>query len=202
MTRTRHPYRDILNHSLYRNRTLILLGVWVFSYVTVYTFAAGLTSLLTALKFPPSEAGLIAAVGGIGFIMSAAFAYRCSERLERRTWLPISAAPTIVGGALMVVARTNVSWSMVGAVVLFFGFNLYSWSTENYPTRARTTGFALVDGIGHLGGGFGILIIAPLIPALGAARAFALIIGFLVVGAIIAQWGVRTRGQTLDEISP
>lgn len=207
VTRTQHPYRDILSHSLYRNRTLILLGVWVFSYVTVYTFAAGLTSILTALKFPASEAGLIAAVGGIGFIMSAMFAYRYSERLERRTWLPIAAALTIVGGALMVVARTNVSWSMVGAIVLFFGFNLwmpmaYSWSTENYPTRARTTGFALVDGIGHLGGGFGILIIAPLIPALGAARAFALIIGFLVVGAIIAQWGVRTRGQTLDEISP
>jgi hypothetical protein len=39
----------------------------------------------------------------------------------------------------------------------------YAWSAENYPTRARATGFALVDGVGHLGGGVGILLIAPLI---------------------------------------
>ena len=53
----------------------------------------------------------------------------------------------------------------------FFGFNLwvpmsYAWTTENFPTRARATGFALADGIGHLGGGVGILVIAPLIPVL------------------------------------
>ncbi|AUW94813.1 MFS transporter [Sulfobacillus thermotolerans] len=207
ITSTHHPYREILTHPLYRRRTVILLGVWVFSYVTVYTFAAGLTSILTALKFPPSEAGLVAAVGGIGFILSATFAFGYSERLERRTWLPIAAILTIIGGALMVIAGSHVAWSMLGAIVLFFGFNLwmpmaYSWSTENYPTRARTTGFALVDGIGHVGGGFGILMIAPLIPALGAAKSFALIIAFLVIGAIIAQFGVKTRAQALDKISP
>lgn len=49
------------------------------------------------------------------------------------------------------------------------GFNLrvsptYALTAEHFPTRARTTGFAIVDGVGHIGGGIGILVLAPLIP--------------------------------------
>ena len=76
------------------------------------------------------------------------------------------------------------------------------WSAESYPTRARTTGFALVDGIGHLGGGVGLLFIAPLVPQLGVLGALLFISAFLVVAAIIAQFGIRARGRRLDEISP
>ena len=95
----------------------------------------------------------------------------------------------------------------VGFLFIFFGFNLwvpiaYSWTTENFPTRARTTGFALVDGVGHLGRGVGVLLIAPLIPHLGALRAMLLIGGFLVLAAIIAQFGTATRSRTLEEVSP
>jgi uncharacterized protein YacL len=86
----------------------------------------------------------------------------------------------------------------------------YSWSTENYPTRARATGFALVDGVGHLGGGIGILVIAPLIPSLlasvgltaGPVVIFVIIAAFLIVAAILAQFGVATRRKRLDEMSP
>ena len=86
----------------------------------------------------------------------------------------------------------------------------YTWSTENYPTRARATGFALVDGVGHLGGGVGILVIAPLIPTLlsslgltaGPIVIFLIIAAFLVAAAIIAQFGTPTRDKRLDEVSP
>ena len=78
----------------------------------------------------------------------------------------------------------------------------YAWSAENYPTRARTTGFALVDGIGHLGGGVGLIFIAPLIPSLGVLGAMLLISGFLVLAAVIAQFGLATKDRLLDDISP
>jgi MFS transporter, putative metabolite:H+ symporter len=73
---------------------------------------------------------------------------------------------------------------------------------EHYPTRAPTTGFALADGVGHLGGGVGMLLIAPLIPSLGVLASMLLISGFLVVGALIAQFGVSTRSRALEEVSP
>ena len=101
----------------------------------------------------------------------------------------------------------RVELSVIGALLIFFGFNLwvpiaYSWTAENFPTRARTTGFALVDGVGHLGGGVGVLLIAPLIPHLGALGAMLLICGFLVLAAIIAQFGTATRSRMLEEVSP
>lgn len=213
---TRVPYAEIFGNRLYLTRSILLVVVWFLGYVTVYSIAQGLTSLLDGLHYPPPESGLIAAFGTFGFLATAIFAYFVGERLERKLWLPIAALLTLIGGILIAVAGPgNFGFSAVGAIVTFFGFNLwvpmtYTWSTENYPTRARATGFALVDGIGHLGGGVGILVIAPLIPSLlssmglttGPIVIFILIAAFLIVAAIIAQFGAATRSKRLDEVSP
>ncbi|HEY7347863.1 MAG TPA: MFS transporter [Ktedonobacterales bacterium] len=209
------PYTQIFSNALYLRRTILLFLVWFIGYVTVYSFGAGFTTILASLHYPPPEAGLIVAVGVIGFVISAVFAYFFSERLERKLWLPIAAVLTVLGGVLVAAAGQFSASSptaapvmaFIGAMIVFFGFNIwvpmtYSWSTENYPTRARTTGFGLVDGIGHLGGSVGLLIIAPLIPGLGAMQSFLLISAFLVVAALIAQFGIDTRGKRLDIVSP
>jgi putative MFS transporter len=204
----RVAYAEIFSNSLYLGRTVLLLFVWLIGYITVYAIGAGLTSLLAGLQYPPPEAGLIAAVGTLGFILCALVAYAIGENMERKYWLPISAVLTLIGGILIAVAGTgNFAIAAIGSIILFFGFNLwvpmsYTWSTENYPTRARATGFALVDGIGHVGGGIGILVIAPLIPVLGTLTTFLIIGGCLVVSAVIAQFGVATRQRRLDEVSP
>lgn len=202
------PYGEILGNPLYLKRTLLLLVMWFISYITVYSFAAGFTTILASLKYPPPEAGLIAAFGTIGFILCAVVAYAWGEGMERKRWLPLSALITLVGGVLIALAgQSSFTVSVIGAMIVFFGFNLwvpitYSWSTENYPTRARTTGFALVDGIGHLGGGVGLVVLAPLLPLISPLGAFLLVPAFLVVGAIIAQFGINSRGQRLEEVSP
>lgn len=204
----RIPYLDILSNSRYLQRTLLLLLVWFFGYITVYTISAGLTTVLAGLQYPPPEAGLIAAVGTFGFILTALFAYGYGERLERKYWLPIAAVLTLLGGIIIALSGTNnFAFAAIGSIILFFGFNLwvpmtYTWSTENYPTRARATGFALVDGIGHLGGGIGLLLIAPLIPVIGPLNTFLVIGGCLVVAAIIAQFGTATKQRRLDAVSP
>lgn len=56
-----------------------------------------------------------------------------------------------------------------------------------------------MDGVGHIGGGIGVLVIAPLLSILGA---LILISAFLVVAAVIAQFTTRTRHRALDEVSP
>src|SRR5437660_4573721 len=212
----RISYAEIFSNRLYLQRTILLVIVWFLGYVTVYAIAQGLTSLLDALKYPPPESGMIAAFGTFGFILTAIFAYFYGERLERKLWLPIAALLTLIGGILIALAGpNNFTVAAIGAIITFFGFNLwvpmtYTWSTENYPTRARATGFALVDGIGHLGGGVGILVIAPHIPTLLSSRGlttgpiviFVIIAAFLIVAAIIAQFGIATRQKRLDEVSP
>jgi MFS family permease len=146
-------------------------------------------------------------MGTFGFVLAAVSAYAYGEWMERKIWVPLAAAITLVGGVLVALGGSIFWLGVIGSMVVFFGFNVwvpiaYTWSAESYPTRARTTGFALVDGIGHLGGGVGLIFIAPLIPHLGVLLAMLIIIGFLVLAAIIAQFGLATKGRFLDEISP
>jgi MFS family permease len=201
-------YMEILGNPMYLRRTIVLLLMWFVSFITVYAIGAGLTTILSSLGYPPPEAGLIAAVGTFGFIAVAVFDFAYGEMLERKYWLPISAVLTLVGGLVIALGGSgNFAIAAIGSIILFIGFNLFvpmcwAWSAENYPTRARASGFALVDGIGHIGGGVGIIVLAPLIPILGAVVSFLLIGGCLVVAAVIALFGTSTKNQRLDEVSP
>lgn len=201
-------YIEILTTPTYLRRTIILFLMWFISFITVYGIGVGLTSILTSMSYPPPEAGLIAAVGTFGFIGVAVFAYFFSESLERKYWLPISAILTILGGLLIALSGSgNFAGAAIGSIILFIGFNLFvpmcwAWSAENYPTRARTSGFALVDGIGHIGGGVGMLVLVPFMPTLGPVGTFLVLGGFLVVSSIIAQFGISSKARRLDEVSP
>jgi MFS family permease len=201
-------YTEILSNPVYLRRTLLLFSMWFVAFMTVYTIGVGFTTILATLGYPPPEAGMVAALGVFGFIGCAVFAYGFGEGLERKYWLPISAVLTIVGGLIIGLSGSGNFWvTVIGAIILFIGFNLFvpmawAWSAENYPTRARATGFALVDGIGHVGGGVGILLIAGNITTLGPVGTFLVIGGCLVVAAVIAQFGTSTRKMRLDEVSP
>ena len=206
------PFGLLLKNPFYLKRTILLLALWLTGYVTLYSYLAGLTTILTTLGYSPSEGGLIVAVGVTGFVLAAIASYYLCERIERKHWLPVAVVLTLVGGLLLATAGPSTRSGQalfiefLGSVFIFAGFiwlaPTYSWSTENFPTRARTTGFGIVDGIGHIGGGIGILLIAPHLHVLGAWQSFLLIDAFLVVAAIIAQFGPSTRGKRLDTISP
>ncbi|HVB26071.1 MAG TPA: MFS transporter [Ktedonobacteraceae bacterium] len=201
-------YLEILGNPVYLRRTLLLFSMWFIAFITVYTIGSGLTTVLSGLGYPPPEAGLIVAFGTFGFIAVALFDYGFGEMLERKYWLPISAVLTIIGGLIIAISGSGNFWvTAIGSIILFIGFNLFvpmawAWSAENYPTRARATGFALVDGIGHVGGGIGILLIAGNIKTLGTIGTFLVIGGCLVVAAVIAQFGTSTKTRRLDEVSP
>ncbi len=201
-------YIEILTTPTYLKRTIVLFLMWFISFITVYGIGVGLTSILTSMNYAPSEAGLIAAVGTFGFIAVAVFAYFFSEALERKYWLPISAVLTIVGGLMIALSGSgNFAGAAIGSIILFIGFNLFvpmcwAWSAENYPTRARTSGFALVDGVGHIGGGVGMLVLVPFMPTLGPVGTFLVLGGFLIVSSVVAQFGISSKARRLDEVSP
>lgn len=114
---------------------------------------------------------------------------------------------TIIGSIVVAIAGTSIWLSFLGAILIFAGFNLwvsptYALTAECFPTRARSTGFALVDGVGHIGGGIGVMIIAPILPQLPVFWALGLISVFLVIAAILVQFAPHTRNRHLDHISP
>jgi MFS transporter, putative metabolite:H+ symporter len=201
-------FKALFSNRMYTRRVFQLLAVWFLAYVTVFGFSAGFTSMLSSLHYQPSEAGLITAVGAFGFLACALFAVVFADRLERKYWLPIGAAITVIGGVIVAEAgTTSLGLAFVGAAIVFFGFNVwvpmtYTLSTESFPTRARVTGFGMVDGVGHLGGGIGVLVIAPQIPNMSVLGAMLVVSGFLVAAAIVALFSPNTLGRHYEEISP
>ncbi|QAY59340.1 MFS transporter [Microbacterium protaetiae] len=201
------PYADIFGNPVYLRRMILLFFLWFFGYITVYAYAAGFTSVLTSLSFSPPEAGVVAAVGTLGFVGEAIVMSFIVEKLERRYWLPVATVVTFIGAVIIAVGGQSLAMDFIGAILIFAGFNLwvsptYALTAENFPTRARSTGFAIVDGVGHLGGGIGIMVLAPLIPHLSVTWALLLISSFLIVASVLAQFTVHTRNRVLEEVSP
>jgi MFS family permease len=200
-------YAGIFSNALYFKRTILLLVIWLLGYITVYSNAAGSTALLVALGYPPAEAGLLAALGVAGTLGCAFIAYLLGERLDRKYWLPISAAINLLGGIIIATSGSDFALSTLGSIVLSMGSYLwlpvaYAWSTEFYPTRSRASGYALADGIGHIGGGIGVTYVGSFAARLGPLGTFILISSFLIVAAWLAQFGPLTRNKRLDEVSP
>ena len=200
-------YIEIFSNPLYFKRTILLLVIWLVGYITVYSNVAGLTVLMVTLGYPAAEAGLVSSLGVFGTALCAIIAYLFGERLERKLWLPISAILTLSGGIMIALSGKSFGIAALGSVVLSLGSYLwlpmtYTWTTENYPTRARASGFALVDGIGHVGGGIGLTYVASLVLRLGPLWMFIFIGSFLLVASWLAQFGPATRNKRLDEVSP
>jgi hypothetical protein len=108
---------------------------------------------------------------------------------------------------LIAMSRSDFGVTVSGSIALGLGVNLwvpmtFAWSAENYPARARTTGFALVDGVGHIGGGIGMSYVIVLILRVGPFGAFMMMGCFLLIAAWLAQFGPNTRDKRLDEVAP
>jgi len=135
------------------------------------------------------------------------------DKMERKSWLPISAAITFIGGLVIAFGINNLTLAVLGAFLIFVGMDFwvpisYTWVSESFPTRARATGFALADGLGHLGGGIGLIIVGALLSIMtkGSMQSilvlFIIIASFQIISAVIAQFGPKTANKRLDEVSP
>ena len=209
----RAAIRDLLSNPTYVRRIILLLAMWIFAYATVYGFSAGFTSVLAALTkagkpvYSPAEAGLIACIGVAGIFLAALFCVKFVEKMDRRFWLPFGVIVTFIGCFITALGGSNLYVAFAGSAIIFFGFDVwvgptYAISAELFPTRARGTGFALVDGVGHVGGALAIIVVVPIIHHLSPLGAFLLLAAFQAVAAVLLQLAPRTRDVPLDVLSP
>lgn len=202
------PYREILGNKMYLKRLVMLLFIWFIGYMAVYILAAGFTGILGSIGYTYAGGGFVVAVGSFGFIAAAIIPTYFGEHLHRREWLPIGATITLIGGLMIAFSGKTFFLSALGAIIAFCGFNIWVpvievWTTENFPARSRTTGFAFVDGVGHIGGGAGVLLVAYLLLlSVSPVIIFIMIAVFLFIPSAIARFGVKTNRARMDEISP
>lgn len=198
------PFRALLAPP-YGARLAVLVAMWFFWYIGNYGFLGDAATLIAEHGFAVGSSILFLGVGAIGYPAGALVMSVIADRVERRLLILGSTIIWLIG-MLLIGAKSDEVVLTVGSFVASLALGLYlqvayTYTAELFPTRARSSGFSLSDGIGHCGGAVGAL----LLPTVVAATSF--FIGFLGIGVtgliagLVALAGPRTCGRRLEEVS-
>ncbi len=200
----RLPWRSVMV-APYSGRLLILAFMWFFWYIGNYGFLGDAATLIAGHGFAVGSSILYLGIGAVGYPVGALIMTWLADRVDRRA--------LILGSTVIWLISMLIVGTLAGGLVLTVGLFLaslalglflqvaYTYTAELFPTRARATGFALSDGLGHCGGAVGAL----LLPGLVAATTF--FVGFASIGVtgliagLIALSGPATTRRRLEHVS-
>ncbi len=131
---------------------------WFIYYIGNYAWLIMSTSLFHEVGYTLFKSIWLTCFGSLGFILGSVVCIYLSDRIERK-W-------TLAGCALI--------WTIILLFIAFFHRDamimisefigamtisiliplMYTYTGESFPTSFRSTGVALTDGFGHLGGAF------------------------------------------------
>jgi putative MFS transporter len=202
-TRRGFPYRELLR-APYRRRVIVFLTMWFFWYIGNYGFlgdAADLFKHQSGLK----ASTLYLAIGAIGYPVGALVMIAGIDRYERK-WLLLSSSVVWLAGMLLIGTAASEAVVIVGAFLASTALGMflqagYTYTAESFPTRARTSGFALCDGIGHGGGALGGLVLPSVVASVSFFFGFAAIGVTGLIAGLIAIAGPAASGASLERIS-
>ena len=194
-----------LFHKPYSKRLALLVSLWFLWYIGNYGFLGDAADLLSNQGIAISNSILYLAVGAVGYPVGAIVMSIVADKLERKFLIFGSTVVWLVGMVLFGSLADN-TVVMIGSFLASLALGMYlqvayTYTAESYPTRARTSGFALSDGLGHLGGAFGALVLPILVASYGFG------VGFLTIGltgllaGIVALAGPPSTNRRLENIS-
>lgn len=194
-----------LFHQPYAKRLALLVTIWFLWYIGNYGFLGDAATLISNTGAGIANSIYFLAIGATGYPVGALIMIQTADRFERKRLMLAATMVWFLGMALVgTLASDSVIalGSFLGSLSLGMYLQVaYTFTAESYPTRARTSGFALSDGLGHVGGAVGALALPLLVSS------FSFQAGFLAIGStgllagLLAQLGPSVKGRTLESIS-
>jgi len=197
-------FRDLLVQP-YLGRLAFLVPMWFLWYIGNYGFLGDAATLFSSHGQDIGSSILYLGIGAIGYPVGAIVMAVVADRVERK--LLIFASTLVwLAGMLIVGTLANEAVLIVGSFLASLALGLYlqvayTYTAENFPTRARSTGFALSDGIGHGGGALGALVLPTIVSSVSFFAGFAGIGVTGVLAGLVALFGPRVSGRRLEQIS-
>jgi len=203
-------WRDLFK-GVYRQRTLMLAGLWLAAYMVNNGLITWLPTLYTSIFDVPVKRSL-----GYGFLTTGcgvAASITCAlyiDMVGRRKWyifaffgaaIPL-ASLALLGGksALQVLVLASCAYAIIQTVT----FSLYLYSAELYPTHIRALGVGIGSAFLRIGSSLGPGVVG----AIAAGRhsmswVFVLFCVTAIAGGVIcSMFAVETKGRVLEELSP
>ena len=197
-------FKDLLVQP-YLGRVVMLLCMWFMWYIGNYGFLGDAATLFSAHGQPIGSSILFLGIGAIGYPVGAVVMAFLADRVERKLLIFGSTVVWLVG-MLVVGTLASEAVLILGSFLASFALGLflqvaYTYTAENFPTRARASGFALSDGLGHGGGALGALVLPTVVASASFFVGFAGIGVTGVIAGLIALLGPRVSGRRLEHVS-
>jgi MFS family permease len=189
----------------YASRLLVFVSLWFFWYIGNYGFLGDAATLLAAHGFTLFNSILFLAVGAAGYPVGAIIMILIADRYERK-FVVFSATAVWLVGMLMIGSLSGEAVIITGAFLAALSLGMYlqvayTFTAESYPTRARASGFALSDGLGHIGGAVGVLVLPLIVTEFGFTAGFCFIGITGLVAGLIALLGPSSTRLSLEQIA-
>jgi MFS transporter, putative metabolite:H+ symporter len=187
----------------YLGRVLVVFFYWFFIYMAAYAYLAYLPTLLEEMGF--QESLLYSAIGDLGFIVGAVLSVLVIDRWNRKYTAAGAAGVGMIGIALLALSQGPVliviGAFLTGVWILMPAIG-YAYTAEIFPTRARASGMAIGDGLGHLGGAVQPYIVVAALAVIGPRGTFGLMILMIAIAAsVILFGGIKTAGGHLTTLA-
>lgn len=199
-----------LFQGIYLRRTLVSWVLWFAAYFATYGIATWLPSIYSSVfKLPISEALRYSLITSC---FSLAGTVACALLIDRTGRKPWFSGAALVGGILLLVlwrlgARSAVEVLVLAtaAITVFntISLGLYLYTPELYPTRLRALGSGIGSAWLRVASAIGPLATGAVVARAQLSAAFLLFgLVLLVASGVNAMFGIETKGQVLEEISP
>lgn len=189
----------------YLARLILFVVIWFVYYVANYAWLTLAPSLFVAHGYSLTSTISYLVVSGIGFFVGAVGSALLGDRFERK-WFILSV--TIIFGLCLLLIGLFPSAS----VIMILGFIasvtiglmvplLYALTAEHFPTRARATGVALTDGLGHIGGALAPVFVLSAVAVGGFVQGFVVMAVACAVTAILLPLSIRATRRNLETVT-
>ncbi len=191
----------------YLGRTVMLIVFNVFQAAGYYGFASWVPTLLVAAGIETTRSLGYTFIIAIAAPFGPAIGYLLFRDSAERKWVVAGAALGIAAAGLA-FTQAHAMWSVIACGVALtlsnniFSFAYHGYQPELFPTRVRAQAVGFVYSFSRLSTMFSAFLIAAILKSFGAAGVFVFIAGCMgIVALVIALFGPRTRGRTLEQIS-
>jgi putative MFS transporter len=158
-------FRDLFAPEVRRN-TVVMMLVWLFALVGFHGFQAWVPTLLADHGQDFAKSLTMSAVTTIGAVPGAFLAWPFIDRFSRKSMaIALGIAVAALGVCFGLSSGTTVIMTfglLVAALSQTYIAVVYSYTLELFPTRLRTVGSGLGNGLGRVGNVIALQVIAAI----------------------------------------
>ena len=190
-----------LFHPPYLSRLSMLFVMWFLFYVGEYIWLGLGPIFFVDRGFTLTHSIMFMLMSSLGLFLGSLLSAWLGDSFERKRSIFVGMFVWAAGFVVIAFALNPIAiYAFVFMVTVALGFVIplmYTLTNESFPTRARSSGVSLTDGLGHLGGAAGPIVATMVYATFGFTWVFLLVAASGAIAALIMPFTISATRKTL-----